>query len=80
MDTKNSKNKSKKKKNKGNSDDDGGENKPKDDVEPVAFFKMFRYSTKTDKFMYFIGVLSALATGLTTPANSYIFGNLSNVN
>ncbi|XP_061392040.1 ATP-dependent translocase ABCB1 [Musca vetustissima] len=52
--------------------------KPKDDVAPVAFFKMFKYATPTNKFMYIVGVLAAVATGLTTPANSLIFGNLAN--
>lgn len=66
----------KKKKKKG--DDDKGDNQ-KDDVEPVAFFKMFRYSTTKDKLLYCLGFLCAIATGLTTPANSLIFGNLANV-
>lgn len=61
----------------GTSDD--GDVKPKDDVEPVAFYKMFKYATGTNKFMYFVGVIAAIATGLTTPANSLIFGNLANV-
>ncbi|KAM7343054.1 ATP-dependent translocase ABCB1-like [Cochliomyia hominivorax] len=49
----------------------------KDDIEPVAFFKMFKYATPTNKLMYCVGVLAAIATGLTIPANSYFFGKLA---
>ncbi|XP_037828263.1 ATP-dependent translocase ABCB1 [Lucilia sericata] len=52
--------------------------KPKDDVQPVAFYKMFKYATTSNKIMYFVGILASIATGLTTPANSLIFGNLAN--
>ncbi|KRG04715.1 uncharacterized protein Dmoj_GI26060, isoform B [Drosophila mojavensis] len=38
---------------------------------------MFRYATKKDRMLYIIGLLAAVATGLTTPANSLIFGNLA---
>ncbi|KAL7725942.1 hypothetical protein ACLKA6_013968 [Drosophila palustris] len=59
-----------------NEEDDG---KPKqEEVPPVGFFKMFRYATTKDKTLYFIGFLGAIATGLTTPANSLIFGDLTN--
>lgn len=65
------------------SKDDNGESedsdKPKDDVQPVPFYKMFKYATTTNKAMYFVGILASIATGLTTPANSLIFGNLANV-
>ncbi|XP_013110696.2 ATP-dependent translocase ABCB1 [Stomoxys calcitrans] len=57
---------------------ENGEDKPKDDVKPVPFFQMYKYATPTNKFMYVIGILSAIVTGLTTPANSLIFGNLAN--
>lgn len=40
---------------------------------------MFRYATKKDRMLYIIGLLAAVATGLTTPANSLIFGNLADV-
>lgn len=55
------------------------DDKEEDDVEPVAFLKMFVYSTTKDKLLYALGILCAVATGLTTPANSLIFGNLANV-
>ncbi|XP_075165554.1 multi drug resistance 50 [Haematobia irritans] len=57
---------------------ENGDGKPKDDVEPVAFYKMYQYATPANKVMYIVGILSAVATGLTTPANSLIFGNLAN--
>ncbi|XP_017866163.1 PREDICTED: multidrug resistance protein 1A [Drosophila arizonae] len=38
---------------------------------------MFRYATKKDRILYILGLLGAVATGLTTPANSLIFGNLA---
>ncbi|XP_067628798.1 ATP-dependent translocase ABCB1 isoform X2 [Eurosta solidaginis] len=50
----------------------------KDDVESVSFFKMFRYSSTKDRLLYALGLVCAVATGLTTPANSFIFGNLAN--
>lgn len=61
------------------SDKSEEDDKPKDDIAPVAFFKMYKYSTPANKLMYVIGILGAVATGLTTPANSLIFGNLANV-
>lgn len=50
-----------------------------EDVKQVSYFQLFRYATKKDRALYVIGLLSAVATGLTTPANSLIFGNLANV-
>ncbi|XP_052841977.1 LOW QUALITY PROTEIN: ATP-dependent translocase ABCB1 [Drosophila gunungcola] len=49
-----------------------------EDVKQVSYFQLFRYATKKDRALYVIGLLSAVATGLTTPANSLIFGNLAN--
>ncbi|XP_001975658.3 multidrug resistance protein 1A [Drosophila erecta] len=49
-----------------------------EEVKPVGYFQIFRYATKKDRALYVIGLLSAVATGLTTPANSLIFGNLAN--
>ena len=40
---------------------------------------MYKYATPANKLMYVVGILGAVATGLTTPANSLIFGNLANV-
>lgn len=72
-------NKKKKKSKNDKANDDEDPNKPKDDIKPVSFFSMFRYATTKDRLLYFIGFLGAIATGLTTPANSLIFGNLTNV-
>ncbi|XP_054741296.1 ATP-dependent translocase ABCB1 [Anastrepha obliqua] len=55
-----------------------GDDDKKDVEEPVAFFKMFRYATMKDRLLYALGIICAIATGLTTPANSLIFGNLAN--
>ncbi|KAH8413681.1 hypothetical protein KR222_003542 [Zaprionus bogoriensis] len=72
-------NKTKKKKGKNDeSIEDDGHAKPKEDIKPVSFFQMFRYATTQDRILYFIGFVGAIATGLTTPANSLIFGNLAN--
>lgn len=72
------KKKNKKSKN-GKSTDDADKDKPKDDIKPVGFFTMFRYSTNMDRLLYFIGFLGAIVTGLTTPLNMLIFGDLTNV-
>ncbi|KAH8301534.1 hypothetical protein KR059_005587 [Drosophila kikkawai] len=52
--------------------------KYQEDIQQVGYFQMFRYATKKDRMLYAIGLLAAVATGLTTPANSLIFGNLAN--
>ncbi|XP_016973684.1 ATP-dependent translocase ABCB1 [Drosophila rhopaloa] len=49
----------------------------KEEVKQVSYFQLFRYATKKDRMLYAIGLLSAVATGLTTPANSLVFGNLA---
>ncbi|XP_060657787.1 ATP-dependent translocase ABCB1-like [Drosophila nasuta] len=73
-------NKSKKKKSKHDNAEDTEEDdgRPKEDIKPVSFFSMFRYATTKDRILYFIGFVGAIATGLTTPANSLIFGDLTN--
>ncbi|KAH8233003.1 hypothetical protein KR026_002905 [Drosophila bipectinata] len=50
----------------------------KEEIKQVGYFQIFRYATNQDRFLYIIGLLAAVATGLTTPANSLIFGNLAN--
>lgn len=72
-------NKKKKKSKNDKASDDEDPNKPKEDIKPVSFFSMFRYATNNDRLLYFLGFAGAIATGLTTPANSLIFGNLTNV-
>uniref|UniRef100_A0A1A9V7P2 ABC-type xenobiotic transporter n=1 Tax=Glossina austeni TaxID=7395 RepID=A0A1A9V7P2_GLOAU len=39
---------------------------------------MYRYASRTNHFMYALGVVGALATGSTVPFNSLIFGDLAN--
>ncbi|XP_037948708.1 ATP-dependent translocase ABCB1-like isoform X1 [Teleopsis dalmanni] len=62
----------------GSKEEENDDNKKKDDIKPVAFFQMFKYATGKNRLMYCIGILCSIATGLTTPANSLIFGNLAN--
>ncbi|EDV37529.1 uncharacterized protein Dana_GF13488 [Drosophila ananassae] len=50
----------------------------KEEIKQVGYFQIFRYATTSDRLLYVIGLLAAVATGLTTPANSLIFGNLAN--
>ncbi|XP_064542584.1 ATP-dependent translocase ABCB1-like [Drosophila montana] len=72
-------NKTKKKNSKHDESTDSSEDdKPKEDIKPVGFLNMYRYATTKDRSLYTIGLLCAVATGLTTPANSLIFGNLAN--
>lgn len=39
----------------------------------------YKYSSTKDRVFIAIGVIGAIVTGLTTPANTLIFGNLVNV-
>ncbi|XP_055920973.1 ATP-dependent translocase ABCB1 [Eupeodes corollae] len=48
-----------------------------DEAPEVSFLSIYKYSSWTDKTMYFVGFLCAIATGITTPLNSLIFGNLT---
>nr|CAD7571679.1 unnamed protein product [Timema californicum] len=48
-----------------------------DSAPPVAFFKLFRFSTASEKFILFIGLISGIACGLCTPANSLLYGDLT---
>jgi ATP-binding cassette subfamily B (MDR/TAP) protein 1 len=58
-------------------ENDGDKNHGDDTIPPVSMLSLFRYSSSIDKLLYFIGVCGAIATGLTTPANTYIFGDLA---
>ncbi|KAH8284597.1 hypothetical protein KR018_005431 [Drosophila ironensis] len=69
------KSKKKSKHDKAEPEEEGGY---KEDVKQVGYFQLFRYATNKDRGLYVIGLLAAVATGLTTPANSLIFGNLAN--
>nr|CAD7261440.1 unnamed protein product [Timema shepardi] len=48
-----------------------------DSAPPVAFFKLFRFSTSSEKFILFIGLISGIGCGLCTPANSLLYGDLT---
>ncbi|XP_037914753.1 ATP-dependent translocase ABCB1 isoform X2 [Hermetia illucens] len=51
--------------------------KKEDQVPPISFFKLYRYSSWKDKLLILLGICCGIATGLTAPANSLIFGNLA---
>ncbi|XP_037713457.1 ATP-dependent translocase ABCB1 [Drosophila subpulchrella] len=72
------KSKKKSKHDEANASDEEDGFKYEEEVKQVSYFQLFRYATNKDRGLYAIGLLSAVATGLTTPANSLIFGNLAN--
>lgn len=45
----------------------------------ITYIGMFRYASYKDISFYLLGVLCAIITGLTVPANTVVFGNLANV-
>ncbi|KAF8335499.1 multidrug resistance protein 1 [Cantharellus anzutake] len=45
---------------------------------PVSFFALFRFSTRWELFLDFIGILCALAAGAAQPLMALLFGNLTN--
>ncbi|KAH0586250.1 Leptomycin B resistance protein pmd1 [Termitomyces sp. J132] len=47
------------------------------DVPPVPFTQLFRFSTKFELFMDFIGLICAAAAGAAAPLMSLLFGNLT---
>lgn len=51
--------------------------KKNDEAPEVPFLSLYKYSTWTDKSMYLVGIICAILTGITTPLNSLIFGNLT---
>ncbi|XP_055373170.1 ATP-dependent translocase ABCB1 [Condylostylus longicornis] len=48
-----------------------------DSAPPISFFKLYKYSTWNDRFLIIIGIACAVATGLTAPAHTLIFGDLA---
>lgn len=44
---------------------------------PVSFFKLFRFSTKFELVLNFIGLIAAAAAGAAQPMMSLLFGNLT---
>ncbi|KAH9941048.1 multidrug resistance protein 1 [Amylocystis lapponica] len=48
-----------------------------DVVQPVSFTEMFRFSTRSELIMDFIGLIAAAAAGAAQPLMSLLFGNLT---
>nr|QOE83899.1 ATP binding cassette transporter subtype B2 [Diabrotica virgifera] len=46
-------------------------------IKPISFFGMFKYASKGDKLLMFIGTLSAVITGCLPPINTILFGELA---
>ncbi|KAG6891661.1 hypothetical protein C0992_012710 [Termitomyces sp. T32_za158] len=47
------------------------------DVPPISFTQLFRFSTKYELFIDFIGLIAAAAAGAAAPLMSLLFGNLT---
>ncbi|KAJ3756801.1 P-loop containing nucleoside triphosphate hydrolase protein [Lentinula raphanica] len=47
------------------------------ELSPVGFTEMFRFSTKTELFLDFIGLIAAAAAGAAQPLMSLLFGKLT---
>ncbi|KAL1744419.1 ste6-like protein [Schizophyllum fasciatum] len=48
-----------------------------EEVQPVSFAELFRFSTKTELLFNFIGLVAAAASGAAQPLMSLLFGNLT---
>ncbi|WVZ23721.1 hypothetical protein V8G54_002265 [Vigna mungo] len=62
-------------------DEEGEEDMDEEDASPpkaVGLFSLFRYSTKWDWMLVFVGCLGALINGGSLPWYSYLFGDLIN--
>jgi len=62
-------------------DEEGEEDMDEEDASPpkaVGLFSLFRYSTKWDLMLVFVGCLGALINGGSLPWYSYLFGDLVN--
>ncbi|XP_076263944.1 multi drug resistance 50 [Rhynchophorus ferrugineus] len=46
-------------------------------IEPSSFFGLYRFATGWDKFLLFIGVISAIISGAVQPLNNILFGDLT---
>lgn len=46
------------------------------DYPPLAFHKLYRYSNGLERFLLFIGTISAVGSGFCQPANIFIYGDL----
>ncbi|KAK7294489.1 hypothetical protein RJT34_17378 [Clitoria ternatea] len=62
-------------------DEEGEKDLDEEDARPpktVGLFSLFRYSTKLDWMLVFVGCLGALINGGSLPVYSYLFGDLVN--
>ncbi|KAJ6578174.1 P-loop containing nucleoside triphosphate hydrolase protein [Mycena capillaripes] len=59
--------------------DENGEEKPKEEpkVPPVSFFALFRFATRGELLLNFIGLVAAGGAGAASPVLSIFFGNLT---
>ncbi|XP_033609713.1 ATP-dependent translocase ABCB1 isoform X3 [Cryptotermes secundus] len=55
----------------------GTKEKKKDDIEPISFFKLFRFSTWWERLLLFVCSLGALTTGGIATLHVWLFGELS---
>ncbi|KAJ6494248.1 multidrug resistance protein 1 [Mycena sanguinolenta] len=60
-------------------DSEKAEEKPKEEpkVPPVSFFALFRFATRVELLLNFIGLIAAGAAGAASPLMSIFFGNLT---
>ncbi|XP_042901555.2 ATP-dependent translocase ABCB1 [Parasteatoda tepidariorum] len=52
------------------------EEKPEDEIPPVTFFSLFKYSSACDKLLMIIACIIAIASGCATPGIMTIFGKV----
>ncbi|CAL4059023.1 unnamed protein product, partial [Meganyctiphanes norvegica] len=52
--------------------------KKENDLPPVGFFQLFRYSNGKEKLLMFLGILAAIIAGLCMPAMIILFGDITN--
>lgn len=45
--------------------------------EPVGYFRMFRFADKRDKILMLCGTIAAIAVGISMPAFSLLWGNMT---
>ncbi|KAF8335497.1 P-loop containing nucleoside triphosphate hydrolase protein [Cantharellus anzutake] len=55
-----------------------GEGEKNKEIEPVSFSALFRFSTRLELFLDFIGIVCAVAAGGAQPLMALLFGNLTN--
>ncbi|KAG9046648.1 GTPase-activating protein [Tulasnella sp. UAMH 9824] len=58
-------------------DSKGEDTSSPEKVPPVSYTQLFRYSTKLELFLDFIGLICAVASGAAQPLMTLLFGNLA---